>query len=97
VVDAICEASGGLPFAVVELSRDLTADRSALLPSGLPEAAMRALAAAAVLGSTFDTDEFAGVSGLSDEVAYAVLDQAVERHVLQRTSAGVRLPARAHP
>jgi DNA-binding SARP family transcriptional activator len=69
VVDAICEASGGLPFAVVELSRDLTADRSALLPSGLPEVAMRALAAAAVLGSTFDTDEFAGVSGLSDEVA----------------------------
>ena len=88
VLDAIYEASGGLPFAVVELARDLTADRSALIPAGLPEPARRALSAAAVLGSTFDTDEFAGLTGLSDQDAYAVLDQAVDRHVVQRTSAG---------
>ena len=88
VLDAIYEASGGLPFAVVELARDLTARRSALLPAGLPEPARRALSAAAVLGSTFDTDEFAGLTGLSDQDAYAVLDQAVDRHVVHRTGAG---------
>jgi DNA-binding SARP family transcriptional activator/RecA/RadA recombinase len=88
VLKAIYEASGGLPFAVVELARDLTGDRSAPLPAGLPEPVRRALSAAAVLGSTFDTDEFAGLTGLSDQDAYAVLDQAVDRHVVQRTSAG---------
>ena len=88
LLDAIYEASGGLPFAVVELARDHTANRSALFPAGLSEPTRLAVSAAAVLGSTFDTDEFAGLTGLSDQDAYAVLDQAIERHVLQRTSAG---------
>ena len=92
VLDAIYQASGGLPFAVVELARSVAADRPAstrtLLPAGLSEPALRALALAAVLGSTFDTDEFTGLTGLSDEAAYAVLDQALDRRILQRTDAG---------
>ena len=88
VLDAIYEASGGLPFAVVELARDLMPHRSAVLAARLPEGARRAMSAAAVLGSTFDTDEFAGLTGLPDEDAYAVLDQAVDRHVVQRTGGG---------
>jgi DNA-binding SARP family transcriptional activator/tetratricopeptide (TPR) repeat protein len=87
-LDAICEASAGLPFAVVELARDLRPDRSASLAAGLPEPVRRAMSAAAVLGSTFDTDEFAGVTGMSDQDAYAVLDEAVVRHVVQRTGGG---------
>jgi DNA-binding SARP family transcriptional activator len=90
LLDAIHEASGGLPFAVIELARDRTADPSSLMPANLPPPARRALSAAAVLGSTFDTDEFAGLTGLPDQDAYAVLDQAVDRYVLQRTSAGYR-------
>ena len=39
--------------------------------AGFPSRARRALSAAAVLGSTFDTDEFAGVTGLPDQDAYA--------------------------
>jgi DNA-binding SARP family transcriptional activator len=99
VLDAIYQASGGLPFTVVELARAVAADYSAsttdrpastgtLLPAGLSEPALRALSSAAVLGSTFDTDEFTDLSGLSDEAAYAVLDQALDRRILQRTGAG---------
>jgi DNA-binding SARP family transcriptional activator len=92
VLDAIYQASGGLPFAVVELARTVSADRSTpsrtLLPTGLPEPALRALSTAAILGSAFDTDEFTVLTGLSDADAYAVLDQALDRRLLQRTEAG---------
>jgi DNA-binding SARP family transcriptional activator len=92
LLDAIYQASGGLPFAVVELARTVSADGpepvGTLLPAGLPEPAMHALSGAAVLGSAFDTDEFTVLSGLSDADAYAVLDHAVDRRLLQRTEAG---------
>ncbi|HEY7273625.1 MAG TPA: AAA family ATPase [Actinoplanes sp.] len=92
VLEAIYQASGGLPFAVVELARTVSADRSTptrtMLPAGLPEPALRALSEAAVLGSAFDTDEFTILTGMPDSDAYAVLDQALDRHLLQRTEAG---------
>jgi DNA-binding SARP family transcriptional activator/tetratricopeptide (TPR) repeat protein len=50
-------------------------ERTGRLVAGLPEPMLRALADAAVLGSAFDTDEFTSVTGLSDQDAYAVLDQ----------------------
>ena len=92
LVEAIYQASSGLPFAVVELARTVSAGRSAptgtLLPAGLPKPSLRALSAAAVLGSAFDTDEFTVLTGLSDQDAYAVLDQALDRRLLQRIEAG---------
>jgi hypothetical protein len=93
VLDAVYQASGGLPFAVLEIARGMAADRpgpapGTLLPAALSEPALRALSAAAVLGSTVDTDEFTGLTGLSLERADAILDQAVELRILHRTEAG---------
>ncbi|WP_433306631.1 ATP-binding protein [Actinoplanes sp. CA-030573] len=93
MLDAIGQASGGLPFAILEIARGMAAEgpgRAAgtLVPAALSERARRALSAAAVLGSTVDADEFAGVTGLSDDDADAVLEQAVELRVLHRAEAG---------
>jgi tetratricopeptide (TPR) repeat protein len=61
---------------------------TALLPPGLPVPVLRAVAPAAVLGVSFDTDEFVALSGLSDDDAYAVLDAAVSGGLLRRTATG---------
>jgi DNA-binding SARP family transcriptional activator len=92
VLDGIYEGSGGLPFAVVELARAVATNSPAaaktLVPAGLSASALRALTSAAVLGSAFDTDEFIGMTGLSDEDAYATLDEALARRILHRTDSG---------
>jgi tetratricopeptide (TPR) repeat protein len=96
VLAAVHQASGGYPFAVVELARGLAANPSGgptttLLPAGLSAQATRALSSAAILGMAFDTDEFIGLTGLADETAYAVLDEALGRRILERTDAGYGL------
>jgi DNA-binding SARP family transcriptional activator len=92
VLEEIYQGSGGLPFAVVELARAVAADGPSatrtLLPAGLSAAALNALTSAAVLGSTFDTDEFSGVTGQGDEDSYAMLDEALARRILHRTQGG---------
>ena len=65
LIDAVWAASDGLPFAVVELARtsvDGHANASSMLPAALSAAEIDALAAAAVLGVAFDTDEFVAVT-----------------------------------
>ena len=46
------------------------------------------MAAAAVLGSTFDTDEFVAVTTMSEDDAYAVIDSALAHRILIRTDTG---------
>ncbi len=92
MVESVWTASGGVPFFVVEMARS-GSDGAAmparqLLLSALPPDAVRSLAAAAVLGQTFDTDEFVAVSGLRDAASYAVLDDAETQRLLRRTSTG---------
>lgn len=89
---AVAEAAGGLPFGVVEGARAVAADPSAtpgraVLPV-LPPSVLRALAAVAVLGATFDTDEFVELTGLDDDAAYAVLDAAQAGRIVHRTEEG---------
>jgi DNA-binding SARP family transcriptional activator/tetratricopeptide (TPR) repeat protein len=92
VLDAIYHSSGGLPFAVVELARAVAAGGPSatrtLVPAGLSAEALSAFTAAAVLGSAFDTDEFIGITELSDESAYAMLDEALTKRILHRTEGG---------
>jgi DNA-binding SARP family transcriptional activator len=93
VLDAIYHASAGLPFVVNELARAWSADpttttRAVWLPAGLSRGAQAALATAAVLGTSLDTDEFAAVTGLPDDDVYTVLDESVALRVLRRTAAG---------
>ncbi|MCV2491282.1 AAA family ATPase [Geodermatophilus sp. YIM 151500] len=91
---AVAAASGGLPFAVVEGARVVAADPSAppgaaFLPAELDPGVLRALAQAAVLGSSFDTDEFVALSGMTDAEAYAVLEAALAARLLRRTREGL--------
>jgi len=92
VLDVIYQGSGGLPLAVVELARAVAADGAptarTLVPAGLSASALSALTSAAVLGSAFDTDEFIAMTELSDEDAYATLDEALARRILLRTEGG---------
>jgi DNA-binding SARP family transcriptional activator/tetratricopeptide (TPR) repeat protein len=83
--------SAGSPFSVVELARK-EADESH--PAGeshtttLTEEQIQICAAAAVLGMTFDTDEFLRVTGLPEDDAYGVLDAAVAQRLFVRTEIG---------
>ncbi len=91
LVDAVWAASDGLPFAVVELARtsvDGRPNAETVLPPALSAAEIDALAAAAVLGVAFDTDEFIAVTGIAEDDAFAVIDRALEHRVLVRTDTG---------
>ena len=91
LIDAVWAASDGLPFAVVELARtsvDGHANASTMLPAALSADQIDALAAAAVLGVAFDTDEFVAVTAMSEDDAYAVIDSALAHRVLVRTDTG---------
>ncbi|HEY5117007.1 MAG TPA: hypothetical protein VIJ00_15910 [Nakamurella sp.] len=91
LIDAVWAASDGLPFAVVELARtsiDGHANASSMLPAALSAADIDALAAAAVLGVAFDTDEFVAVTAMPEDDAYAVIDSALAHRVLIRTDTG---------
>jgi DNA-binding SARP family transcriptional activator len=90
---AVVEANGRLPFGIVEGARAVAADPSgpsglALLPATLAPDALRAMATVAVLGASFDTDEFVELTGLGDDDAYAVLDEALAGRLIHRTSEG---------
>jgi hypothetical protein len=92
-LQAVAAAAGGLPFPIVQGARAAAVDptvppRDGLLPPGLPPEVLRPLAAVAVLGASFDTDEFVELTGLRDEEAYAVLDAAVEARLLRRSERG---------
>jgi DNA-binding SARP family transcriptional activator/tetratricopeptide (TPR) repeat protein len=91
LVDAVWTSSEGLPFAVVELARSSIeghATASTMLPGSLSPGEIDALAGAAVLGSTFDTDEFVAVTTMSEDDAYAVIDSALAHRILIRTDTG---------
>jgi DNA-binding SARP family transcriptional activator len=91
-VDAVCTTSDGLPFAVLELGRrgatESATPSTFVLPPSLTDRQVQTLAAAAVLGGGFDTDEFLQVSGLAEDHAYAVLDAGVSLRLLVRTRFG---------
>jgi DNA-binding SARP family transcriptional activator/tetratricopeptide (TPR) repeat protein len=92
-LEAVAAAAGGLPFAVVAGARAVATDPTArpdaaLLPPGLPPDVLRAMATVAVLGSSFDTDEFVELTGLDDDTAYAVLDATLGVRLIRRTEQG---------
>ena len=92
-VARIVELAAGSPFAVVEL-----AGRAGTSPSWEQSADSVALAAlgpktrdilqrVAVLGTTFDTDEFVSLADLPDDDAFAHLDAALDAGVIAHTGA----------
>jgi DNA-binding SARP family transcriptional activator/tetratricopeptide (TPR) repeat protein len=97
LVEQIDALAGGIPFAIAELAR-----RAAHEPDwvqlvevntigGIPPATREVLQRVAVIGTTFDTDGFAALSGLEDEAdAFAHLDTALASNVVERTAVGYR-------
>jgi DNA-binding SARP family transcriptional activator/tetratricopeptide (TPR) repeat protein len=86
----VCSASGGLPFAVLELVRSAVNGGSAEVGLGLPAAVERTFGRVAVLGTTFTTDELVAVAGMDELEAYRHLDVATSALVVEPTEAGHR-------
>ena len=92
-VARIVELADGSPFAVVELARrsgtapawEESADSVAL--AGLSPKTRDILQRVAVLGTTFDTDEFVSMADLPDDDAFAHLDAALGGGVIAHTGA----------
>lgn len=89
-VGYICAASGGLPFAVLELVRTAVEGSPAAVGLGLPEAVERTFGRVALLGSTFTTDELVAVAGVDEADAYQHLDVATAALVVEPADTGHR-------
>ncbi|KRE25886.1 hypothetical protein ASG80_03360, partial [Agromyces sp. Soil535] len=95
-ITRITELSGGLPFAVGELTRraaedpdwERHADEDAVA-SILP-ATLAALQRLAVLGTGFDTDDVVAAFGGEEAEAYERLDDALASGLIERTESGYR-------
>jgi len=96
VVARIVELADGVPFAAVELARRAVEQQGwalsldASLVAGLDPATREALQRVAVVGLTFDTDEFVALSGLTEARAFDALDRALAAHTIEPVSGGYR-------
>ena len=95
-VEHIAALSRGIPFAVNELARRAGREPKRTYPmdanviGGILPATREVLQRVAVVGSSFDTDEFVALSGLPEGTAFDHLDAALAALVIERTSAGYR-------
>lgn len=95
-VTRITELSGGLPFAVAELTRraaedpdwETHVDEGAL--ASIAPATLAVLQRLAVLGASFDTDDVVAASDGDEAEAYERLDEALASGMIERTQVGYR-------
>jgi len=96
LLERVVKLAGGNPFVALELARsaeaadERTGPMGALVLRGLGEETIAALTKVAVLGSAFDTDEYVALSGVGEERAYALLDDALTAGAVERTGGGYR-------
>jgi DNA-binding SARP family transcriptional activator/tetratricopeptide (TPR) repeat protein len=96
VLRQIVALSGGIPFAVDELARRAADEPrwvqalDANMIGGIPPRTREVLQRVAVVGSSFDTDEFVALSGVSEDEAFDHLDHALAAHVVEPSSSGYR-------
>jgi DNA-binding SARP family transcriptional activator/DNA polymerase III delta prime subunit len=88
-VAEISQASGGLPFAVLEMARGVQADGLTALPA-LPLATTETLQRLALLGTNFTTDQAVAMAHVAEDEAYGQLEEALEAHVVEPAEAGYR-------
>jgi tetratricopeptide (TPR) repeat protein len=89
-VEEIVQASGGLPFAVLELARGSGDDRDL---SGVPALSLRSTETfqrLALLGGAFTTDEVLALSHAAEDEAYGQLEEALSAQVVEPAEAGYR-------
>ncbi|WP_277208157.1 ATP-binding protein [Isoptericola croceus] len=95
VLDQIWEVSAGLPFAIVEMAGSASvgtsaSDAGARGLSRLGTTTREALQRVAVIGTTFDTDQFVVLTGLPEPEAFAALNAAETALVVLHTGEGYR-------
>ncbi|WP_448809154.1 ATP-binding protein [Agromyces bauzanensis] len=95
-VTRIAELSGGLPFAVADLTRRAAEDpdwerhAEAGALASIPPATLGALQRFAVLGPGFGTDDAVAATGGDEAAAYASLDDSIASGMIERTDIGYR-------
>jgi DNA-binding SARP family transcriptional activator/tetratricopeptide (TPR) repeat protein len=95
-VERIAALGGGIPFAVIELARRAASEPNRMPPldanviSGILPATCEVLQRVAVVGSSFDTDEFVALSGLPEGAAFEHLDAALAALIVEPATAGYR-------
>lgn len=88
--------AGGNPYAAVELAGRASTgpvwatELDTLALVGVPPLTREVLQRVAIAGTVFDIDEFAALSGLPDDEAFAQLDHAVALRILEPSDAGFR-------
>ena len=96
MVERIAALGRGIPFAVNELARRAANEPEwvqaldASIIVGIMPATREVLQRVAVVGSTFDTDEFVALSGLPEDEAFDHLDAALAALIVEPASAGYR-------
>jgi len=96
VLDRIGALSRGLPFAVNELARRAANEPQwvqaldANMVGGIAPATRDVLQRVAVVGSSFDTDEFVALSGLPEAEAFDRLDDALAALIVEPSNTGYR-------
>ena len=96
MIEQIAALSGGIPFAVNELARRAAEEPEwvqaldANMIGGIAPPTREVLQRVAVVGSSFDTDEFVALSGLPEEEAFDHLDAAIAALVVEPASTGYR-------
>ncbi len=95
-VEQIAVLARGLPFAVNELARRAATEPSwvqvldANVVGGIAPETREILQRVAIVGSSFDTDEFVALSGRPEEEAFDHLDAALGASIIEPASSGYR-------
>ncbi len=95
-VEHIAALGGGIPFAVIQLARRVASQPRGKPPldagmiGGILPATCEVLQRVAVIGSSFDTDEFVALSGLAEGTAFNHLDAALAALIVEPASTGYR-------
>ncbi len=88
-IEEIVDASGGLPFTVLELARSVADGHVSGVPAlSLPTA--ETFQRVALLGGSFTTDELLALSHASEDDAYDQLEEALSAQVIEPAEAGYR-------
>ena len=96
LIDQIAEIGQGVPFAVNELARRVTAEPEWAMAldthviAGIQPSTREVVQRVAVVGATFDTDEFVALSGLPELEAFEHLDRALAAGIIEPGSTGYR-------
>ena len=96
LVEQITTLGRGIPFAVNELARRAATEPAwvrtldANMIGGIAAGTREVLQRVAVVGSSFDTDEFVALSGLPEEDAFDHLDVALAALIVEPANSGYR-------